>query len=162
MPFERLAVLVAIFVVACSEPSRPGRISVPACDPILAGLPPAPYRFYLTDIDSAGLPQSLTFGLGTYPIAAGQLALDYVQHSMLLAFYTDARAPRFGVGLIGGNDFEDAGDGTFAIYGSDSTDVLALVRVAPDSQAVQYESIAPPDSGNGLRGAHVLDYVRCP
>ena len=162
MRYVLLALVSATLTAACSDPSSPERTAIPACDPISAGLPPAPHRFYLADIDSAGLPQSLTFGMGTFEIAAGQLALDYDLRSVLLAYYTDARAPRFGIAVIGGRSFVEQSDNTLALVGNDSTDVHALVTLASDSLSLQYESLDLADPGNDMRGAHVLEYLRCP
>ncbi|MGK2936042.1 MAG: hypothetical protein ACSLFE_12485, partial [Gemmatimonadaceae bacterium] len=158
---RQFVALGVLALVACSD----GPVGSPnppdACAPIFGFERAQTTAYYLTTIDGAAPPKTISLPQGASTVRSGQLELSNAGTDYLWAFY--AGSGPLGASTILGQFARPREDGRIDLFvGNEPTQVRGIASVEGNGAVARVVTEDQPTLGMNDMGAHEFLFARCP
>lgn len=160
---RQFVALALLALVACGDaPVEASPSPLDACAPIFGFERAQATRYYLTAIDGAAPPRTISLPQGASTVRAGQLELSNAGTEYLWAFYAGA-GPLVGASTVLGQFARPREDGRIDLFvGNDPTHIRGIASVEGNGGAARVETEDRPSLGANNMGTHEFHFARCP
>lgn len=159
---RQLVALMLLAAIACGDaPLEPPPSPLDACAPIFGFAKAQTTAYYLTTIDGAAPPKTISLPQGAFTVRTGQLELHDAGTEYLWAFYAGS-GPLAGASTVLGQFARPREDGRIdLLVGSEPTQIRGIASV-DGTGAARVVTEDQPALGMNNMGAHDFLFARCP